>query len=533
MKKLIIWSALAFFAMPAMAQLDAGKRELHAENYRRASLALANEIRTNPANGAAYYYMGEAAYNLGLVDSARYYYQRGSDAVATEPLNFVGLGKIALDTKKPADAKTLFDKAAKMGGKKNATILVEIGRAYTNSKNLNIDQAVTYINNAITLDKKNADYYVALGDAHLARIEKGGNAADALTAFDNAIAINGKDPRAFVRKAKVNKSARIYKDIEPQLTQALAVDSLYAPAYEELGEYYLGTRKLDQATYYYRRFLELSDKNRPARIRYAQFLYLKKDYVAASQSFIKLLKEDSSHNVYNDGVLRLLAYSAYESGNPKGGLYYMTKFMSERDTTLPILGLDYKYLAQMQLATNQDSLGFASLEKAIASDSSLIPSIGVIADSAYVAKNYAKAIRAFNLKKKVYWKGLNSLDLGYLGASYIITKQYAKADETFAEFISKYPESPAGYLYRARANANMDPDSKKGLALPHYQKYIEIAGKDEVKNKANLVEAWSAIGFFYFQNKQNTEAKAAYEKVKQLDPSNANANKVLSALEKK
>jgi hypothetical protein len=103
------------------------------------------------------------------------------------------------------------------------------------------------------------------------------------------------------------------------------------------------------------------------------------------------------------------------------------------------------------------------------------------------------------------------------------------ADSAFSKVTQLSAKWPGGFLWRAKANTQLDPDSKKGLALPHYEAFIEKVGTDVEKNKKDLIEAYSYLGFYYF-DKDKTKSKDYWTKVSELDPKNEKAKKALEGL---
>jgi hypothetical protein len=84
------------------------------------------------------------------------------------------------------------------------------------------------------------------------------------------------------------------------------------------------------------------------------------------------------------------------------------------------------------------------------------------------------------------------------------------------------------HLWRARANAIVDSDKTKGLAVPFYEKYIELALPEKEKNKRELVECYLNLGLYYLAYapvKDDLKGKEYFSKVKELDPENATVKK--------
>jgi tetratricopeptide (TPR) repeat protein len=129
----------------------------------------------------------------------------------------------------------------------------------------------------------------------------------------------------------------------------------------------------------------------------------------------------------------------------------------------------------------------------------------------------------------------NNLDLFNWGLAHFRAQQYAASDSVFALYAAKYPEQAFGHYWRARSNSVIDKEMAQGLAVPHYQKVIEIAGQDTTNetNRKWLVEAYAYLAA-YETNAQKDYAEAIdyFQKLLVLDPNNTDAKKYIQILEK-
>jgi hypothetical protein len=71
-----------------------------------------------------------------------------------------------------------------------------------------------------------------------------------------------------------------------------------------------------------------------------------------------------------------------------------------------------------------------------------------------------------------------------VGRAFYNGEKYKSADSIFNIVIKKSPDYLPAYTYIARTYSKMDPDTKLGLAKPKFEKLLQIAGKDSVKNEA-------------------------------------------------
>ena len=84
---------------------------------------------------------------------------------------------------------------------------------------------------------------------------------------------------------------------------------------------------------------------------------------------------------------------------------------------------------------------------------------------------------------------------------------------------------------RARIGMYMDPESKLGLAKPHYEKLVELIEAKEEKEKTDttrLIEGYRYLINYYLNIKDDTAtAKNIAQKLQNIDPQNEIAKMVL------
>ena len=88
---------------------------------------------------------------------------------------------------------------------------------------------------------------------------------------------------------------------------------------------------------------------------------------------------------------------------------------------------------------------------------------------------------------------------------------------------------------RARSNALLDSTMESGIAIPHYNKLIEVLEKDtsNATNKKWLVEAYGYVAAYETNKEKDYDTAIEYlEKVLTIDPANKDAQRYLSILEK-
>ena len=116
------------------------------------------------------------------------------------------------------------------------------------------------------------------------------------------------------------------------------------------------------------------------------------------------------------------------------------------------------------------------------------------------------------------------------------TTVLGKADMYLSKVAVKQPTYVTAYYYKGLIHALEDPDAKKGLAQPDFQKIIDMSTADpkfsaqvqsDPKSKNQLQKAYEYIMYYNFQKKDMTAAKDIATKLLAIDPKNEKAEVVL------
>jgi predicted Zn-dependent protease len=488
--------------------IQAAFKLTRAERFEDASAAFKALLQKNLKDGDIYYYYGDNFLQeyysdttnnsfKELSDSAKVLFSRGTEVDPANPLNYVGLGQIALMLRDMSKAQQNFsktmsllpskaNKAIVMAPEKQATVYIKLANAYIKA-GIN-DTAIVFgsLKTAEKLDSKNYDLYIVKGDAYIFMLNDG---SKAILNYNIAQTLNPKSPFAKLRVGQLWMRARNYKDALTYYQEVVKIDSTFAPAYRELGYLLSRANRNDEAEQNYKKFLRLSGGNTTARIQYVNTLIELKNYTEAINQLNEILKSDTSNNDLN----RALAYSYYETGQYDKGVVYSKKFFS-RVKPDKIRATDYAYLGRLLAKTKQDSLAHGNLVKAFLMDTSRSELLSEAAMSMIRLKKYDKAIEDFNLK--ISLKKAVPNDYYNLGKVYYNTKSWGKADTTLMYYSTLMPEHIQGYLWRAYALVNIDSTAKLGLAKPVYEAIIEKAKTDTVKNAKELMVAYLYLAYY-------------------------------------
>jgi tetratricopeptide (TPR) repeat protein len=544
MKKVIIASTGIFLANITFAQtLQDAVKKTDNERYAAAASDFRSLIAKEGNKGDNYFYYGENFLKNGDLDSANMYYQKGVEANATYPLNYVGLGKVLWHKGNSADAKTQFFKAATLGANKNTEVMRKTAEAYINAENKSLDEAITLLNAAIKIEPKNAENHLLMGDALLEKNPTEGGPA--IKEYDKFTELNPTSPKGILRAGKLYQRGRNYQLALDLYKKAEGIDPNYAPAYREKAELYHLAGQKANAVEAYKKYLELNNSDE-ARERYAAFVFNNKQYADAIME-VEKLQSAGNNSLFLD---RYLGYSYAELGNKtdsmayKKGLTAINKFFdkSSKVANFKYVGTDYKYKGILLSKTGQDSLAVLEMERAIVADPKMANDIlREIAKAQMKGKKYNKTIETYEKLMAGDPKNLTAQDWYEFGRAYYYNggakqrekkdaealEQFVKADTCFSKLTQVSPSYAIGYFWRGKANVQQDLKDEKGLAKPHYEKAISLVKPEEKMGvKQNLIEGYLYLGshFAFSKEKDLTKAKEYFNLVKELDPANKAAN---------
>ena len=533
MKRNLIVIVLLVTSLISKGQnLQQGVKHLELEQYERAKRIFSSLSKSDSKNAAEYYYyLGEVYLRNDKPDSARYFFSEGIKADDKFALNYAGMGKIAMESN-ATEGKRSFEKAMELSKSKDSRVLSSIGEYYITSSKKDIPQAISILEKAIKADPKNPYLPLLLGDAYL-ELNDG---AKAKLNYDQSFKLNDKLPNYYLKTGKIYVKARNYNLGLENFNKGIALDPSFAPLYRETGELYYKAKQYNKAIENYKKYVDMTDKSFDTDFRYGSFLYFNKDYKGAIDIMSRLTKQDNNNPYLN----RLLAYSYYETGNYSKGLENMETFWKKADEK-KYIAMDYEYYGRLLSKISKDSvalvnksinpatkdsLALSNFNKAIEKDTSNSDLYAEIAFLYLTKKDYKQAAKFY--LAKIGKGGATAQDYLNLGKTYYFDKQYVKADSAFSKVVALAPQSPNGYFWRARSNALLDPELEKGLPTPFYEKYVELT-TDKEKYKKELTEAHTSIAAYYMKKKDKAKADVSWRVVKELDPTNKEADGYLKA----
>jgi len=541
-----------------MAQsIEDGLKDLYYDKYESAKQTF-TKLSTAKPDDRAYYYLGMAELGLENKDAAAAAFQKGLQAVPNSPLLQAGMGRIDLLNGNAAAAKQKFEAAntATLGA--NGDVARAIADANTEVKGGDRGYAMTVMEKLLnnTGRKKKEQYtataadYIELGDAY--RALGGENGGKAITTYEKALELEPNRAEAVTKQGLVNYNAKLLQEAVNDWTKATTMDPNYGPAYYELYQFYITPTKnqlsLENAAKYLQKYIDVVGTGAGKlenEYNLAAISFYKKDYDAAIAKAKSVLPQAT--DAYKGKFTRLMADAYLQKGDSVNA----KKTMDDYTKATPpekLEVLDYKLLSAIysrikapdstqQAALNKQSLEY--LEKYATLDTTKdvaryedVAKAYINADAFDKAADWYKKIIDLKTQQK---ETLGALDYYNVGQNYFRaagnttppdTLMLNRADSAFGVLSEKFPDITTGVYWRGSVNAVKDPEAKKGLAVPYYEKYITMAESDPAKNKVGLVKAYTYIMVYYYNKEDKPNLEKYMNKLLALDPTSEAAKQI-------
>jgi tetratricopeptide (TPR) repeat protein len=445
-------------------------------------------------------------------------------------LNYAGLGQFYLERNNHEKATEAFNNAVTVAASnkkfKDAEVYALMAMNMSTDGNLNDTTNLRICREkAIELGNKLPLVHYYLGRSYIEQNDGG----PAVSAFERAFEMDKTMAKAQWQIGNVYYNAKNWESAKDALLSAITIDPEFAPAYKDLGDLSFQMKNTEKAVNYYKDYLAKIETNPKSQLKYASFLVMKKDFVAAYDEAIKVKNIDTT-NVY---LFRVLGKAAIETQKFSEGSASFETFFAKINPT-KIQADDYHYYGKSLLAQGKDSLALIQYNKAMDMDSTKAIEINIqLADYFFKAKKFQESAKAYTtLISKKPKQSPN--DFFNLGRCYYQLKEFSKADTSFMKVIELATTYMPAYLYRARCQSGLNPGNPE-IAKPFYENYIskiESDEKNKEKFKKDLIEAYEYVGGFYYNTRDKVNAKLYFEKVKAIDPNNKTATDALNGISK-
>ncbi len=535
-------TAILFGSLSLKAQtIEQAEKHLDAERFTAAAKAI-NDLATSAPTPENLFFKGytileSPGLNAESIKAAQAAFEAGLAADKKgSPINEVGLGMVKLASKDMAGAKAIFEQVKKDTKLKNTDVLYRIAEAYTLFSHAN-DPAEAIMNIDMAIEKSkakdNPEYYIVKADAFMLKNEGG----DAMNALQYAEKTGKKLGKVYDRMAKVWLQGKNYNEAEAAIAKGIAADPTHAPLYKYQSSLFQSRGKWNEAAAAAKKYLDNSDGDCKAKLRYAKLAFVSKDYENVKKTIEDI--KDCSSDPY---VYRMKGIMSFEENEPAKAIEYLGLFIKNlpEDENAAI---DYGFTGRSYFnlpgegATRilNDSLGVINIEKAISLGDTTFNYWGDLTGKYAKAKDYVNAAK-YGEREILSKKKPLASELARLGTYFAGAKNWAKADEYVVKALDKYNNTwPAGYALSARLKSYQGDSTFKANfgSAPMYEKYLEVLGeaKSDAKNGKDVKEAYKYLAGKEFQVTKNlTKAIEYLEAYLKLDPENEEVKKQLEII---
>jgi tetratricopeptide (TPR) repeat protein len=516
-----------FFAFASGQPLEV-KQAFHLIDIEQPSKGIASLQKI--ANSAAnQYYLGLAYMRTGDKEKALAAFEKGIPMDEKNFLNMVGKGHVKFSEKKLTEAKVLFDRALAGTKQKDPNILKAVAEAYLSDSKFVVD-AINLLNKAKAINSTDPEVHLLLGDAYMMQ-NKGG---ESVSSYERAVSADAKNAKGNYKVAKVYERSKNTEMVKEYLNKAVTADPEFAPAWKELAEVYYVDKKADKAIEAAETYMRVTEKKEEAKCMIAFASVMAKKFDQANATFKSVISNPNAPVI----AFKFYAYSLIEEAKAKNDTTKQTALKIKdvfdqyfkKVNPVEITATDHALYAGVVLNLKLTDLALQSFEQSLKLDSTQVDILQQKASAEYKADKYDEAIKSYRRLMKVRSQPL-AMDHYYLGMSYYLTNQYLQADTMFTKLSEMQPKVVHGYLWSAKSRANIDATGERGLAIPAYMKFIEIASLSPDKNKKDLIEAYYYVAGYHVRVKNNAdEGVKNIEKILQLDPKHKDALAFMKAL---
>ena len=534
-RKFLLLVSVYFMSVMAFSQtVEDARVHMYYHRWVSAEETLKSVIAMDRNSVDAYYWLGELYMQQKKTDAAKDVFQsvynlaeKNNYSKKEYPLAYAGMAHWKISNGMTDDAFNGVEEILSASKYKNSTALLAAARAHMMSEKGNIDKAIEYLEKAIKRDKKNTDLYITLGDVY----RKKRDGANAVISYRDALDYHSADAEAYYKLGKLYKTQKDPEVSMDRFRKSIEADLNFAPSLYELYSYHFYNNDVDDAKKYLDLYIKNSDPSPQHAYMIADYLYLSEKNEKAIDKAKEIIARDGAETAPR--IYKMIAYCSEKLGDSVNALKYANKYF-EKEKEENYVMKDFELKARLLESVEKNKSAAAMVyEKAFAK-----------AEKPDVKLNYIeKIIRLFsadeNKAKEAQWReklyttkeSPSNLDLYYWGIALYSSENYQKADSVFSIYEEKYPEQVFGYLWRARANAQIDTAMEMGLAIPYYEKMIDVAEKDPENNLANLLGAYGYMGAYKANVAKDFEGSLkCFSRILELDSSNSDAERYIDIL---
>lgn len=516
---------------PSYSQtLQEGQQFYYYERFESAGHLFHEVIQKDPNNAEAWCWLIRSCFAQGKWKNAADTLLKAPTQISEDPFYQAALAGVLLNTDQVDKANSLFQNAIEKTKSKNVPLLAAIADILIMSEKGDMTYTLNLLQAAIKREKKNADLYVSRGKVY----RKLHDGTAAYRAFSEAIDRNKHAAAAYYEMGKIFVTQKNTAMHNEYFKKAIEADNRYSPAYYALYTYNLYTDPA-KAFEYFRQYAANADPSLQQQYDMADLLYLNKKYDSAISLANKLMASEGDS--MQTRLFKLISYSYMEKKDSASAMGYMQAYLAnETDSNFIAKDFETTSLLYNRIPGKQDSAMYY-LEKAAGLSTDEKTILNYYRQLAAYAKASGNNAAEAKWIGKIYEKdsNANNVTLFNWGLAAYKAEDFVQADSIFEIYTTKYPEQGFGYYWRARSNAAIDTTMEQGLAIPHYQKLLEVIDIDSASatDKKWMKEAYGYLASFEANTEKDYDDAVTYfEKLLVVDPTNEQAKQNIEILVK-
>lgn len=488
------------------------------ERYQSAKNILQNLSASNPI---ANYYLGLCELNDENIGTARNIFEKYPDDAA----NMAGIARVLFTEKKVPEANAILNKVVAKAKKKDIAPYKYAADAITYTDGGDPNMAVEWYKKAMEIEK-NGELYLGLGDVYR-KIQGGGGSA--MNNYEYAETYPNTKAMATFKMGNLWYAARNYDSALTLYARTSSLDPKNPLPYNELANAYNKIAKYSKAKENIEKYLPLSDNTIDDQIRYANVLYLSKNYTEAIAKMNDLINKGAEKPY----MYRVIGYSQYELKQYKEAEVSMNKFFSKQVLN-KIIPLDYYYIGKILLKdSTKRAQASEQFEKGLQIDTVADKSstIRTIAEAYFEAEDYAGSSVWYKKLAESNYPGKEDRDYWWAGYMSFYAADYNNSEKMFIEYNKINPTEPLGVLWMARLNEKAkDKDFKNGIASEYYTKWLSMIDVNDVQKKKDMLKAYTYLAMVAYNNNKKEETSKYTDLLLGLDPNHDTGTQLKKAI---
>jgi tetratricopeptide (TPR) repeat protein len=500
--------------------LDEAIQYIKYERYESAKKILQPLAATNPL---ANYYLGicELGNDNGNVNAAKAIFQKYPEDAA----NMAGIGRTMFIENHAPEAMSMLAKVAGKAKKKDYMPYKYAADAINYTEGGDPNVAVEWYKKALEVERT-GDVYLALGDVYR-KIQGGGG--NAMNNYEYAETFAPTKSMANYKMGNLWYAAKNYDSALVKYAKASEYDAKNPLPYNDLANAYNKISKYAKAKENIELYLPLSDNTIDDQIRYANVLYLSKNYNDA----ISKMKELISKGTEKAYMYRVIGYSQYEIKDYTNALMNMDNFFKKQDPK-KIIPLDYFYYGKILLRdSTKKALADEQFLKGIAVDTTAdkAPTLRSIAEAFYEAEDYASAAKWYKQLAESNYATKEDRDFWWAGYMSFYSNDLTTAEQMFTKYNQSNPTEPLGILWLARTSEkSKDKDYKNGSASALYTQWLGMVNETDAAKKKDFTKAYTYLAMVAYNTNNKENVKKYADKLLVFNPEDDTAKQLLKAL---